>query len=82
MRHIEYIDIDQAREALMQIGIELTRRQMKRAADKDATGVRKLPFFLDPIDGRLKIEKSTLLKIYFKRQVDAENTWRDAGPTL
>lgn len=82
MKPIEYIDIEQARTVLAQLGIELTPRQMKRAADKDAHGVRKLPFFLDPIDGRLKIEKNTLISIYIKRQVAAENTWRSSGPSL
>lgn len=81
MRDIRYIDIDQAREVLAGIGIELTQRQMKRAADKDTTGVRKLPFFVDPIDGRLKIEKSTLLSIYVRRQIDAENSWKNPRPS-
>lgn len=82
MKPIEYIDIEQARAVLAQLGIELTPRQMKRAADKDAHGARKLPFFLDPIDGRLKIEKNTLISIYIKLQVSAENTWRNTGPSL
>lgn len=80
MKQLQYIDIEQARQALAEIGVTLTPRQMKRAADKDLHGVRKLPFFLDPIDGRLKIEKNTLLGIYMRRQADAENSWRK--PTL
>lgn len=82
MKHIQYIGIEQARLVLAELGIELTPRQMKRAADKGASGMRKLPFFLDPIDGRLKIEKNTLIGIYIRRQVDAENTWRNTGPSL
>jgi hypothetical protein len=73
MKHIEYIDIERAREVLAELGIKLSPRQMKRAADKGPNGVRKLPFFLDPIDGRLKIEKGTLTRIYAARQIDAEN---------
>ena len=46
----------------------------KRAADKDARGMRKLPFFVDPISGTLKIEKGTLVRIYRDLQVDAENS--------
>jgi len=69
-----YIDLDQARQVLSEMGIELNARQMKRAADKDATGSRKLPFFLDPIDGRLKIEKGSLVRIYQELQVQAERT--------
>jgi hypothetical protein len=80
MKQIEYLDIEQARETLAQLGIELTLRQMKRAADKNANGVRKLPFFLDPIDRRLKIEKNTLLGVYLRKQIDAENTWRNNPP--
>jgi hypothetical protein len=81
MKQIEYLDIEQARETLAQLGIELTLRQMKRAADKNANGVRKLPFFIDPIDGRLKIEKNTLRGVYLRKQIDAENTWRNNPPT-
>lgn len=46
---------------------------MKRAADKDAQGRRKLPFFVDPIEGKLKIEKGTLVRIYRDLQIQAEN---------
>lgn len=59
---------------LAEIGIELNERQMKRAADKDAAGNRKLPFFVDPIDGRLRIEKGTLIRIYREAQIEAENS--------
>jgi hypothetical protein len=82
MRNIQYIDIEQARVVLAELGIKLTPRQMKRAADKGADGTRKLPFFLDPIDGRLKIEKSTLISIYTHRQMNAENSWRKSGPSV
>ncbi|MDX0174505.1 hypothetical protein [Sinorhizobium meliloti] len=71
-----YIDLDQARQVLAEMGLELNPRQMKRAADKDATGQRKLPFFVDPIDGRLKIEKGTLVRIYQELQAQAENRSR------
>ncbi|MBP6895215.1 MAG: hypothetical protein KBC94_12425 [Pseudacidovorax sp.] len=67
-----YIGLDEARQALSEIGIELTHKQIKRAADPDAAGRRKLPFFVDPIDGRLKIERGTLLEIYMRCQIDAE----------
>ncbi len=67
-----YIDLEQARETLAAMGVELTPRQMKRAADTDAHGQRKLPFFIDPIEGKLKIEKQTLINIYMNRQVQAE----------
>lgn len=67
-----YIDLEQARKVLAEMGVELTARQMKRAAETDAHGRRKLPFFIDPIEGRLKIEKQTLISIYLRRQVEAE----------
>lgn len=72
MKQPHYIDLEQAREVLAEMGVELTQRQMKRAADKDAHGRRRLPFFVDPIEGKLKIEKDTLRRIYLKRQVEAE----------
>lgn len=70
-----YIGLDEARTTLAEIGINLTAKQLKRAADPDAEGRRKLPFFVDPIDHRLKIERNTLLAIYLHCQVQAE---RDA----
>lgn len=69
-----YIDLVQARQVLAELGVELNERQMKRAADKNAQGNRKLPFFVDPIDGKLKIEKGTLVRIYREAQVEAENS--------
>lgn len=68
-----YINLEQARQVLAEMGVELNQRQMKRAADLDAHGRRKLPFFVDPIDGKLKIEKGTLVDIYRQCQVEAEN---------
>ena len=67
-----YLDLAQARKTLEDIGIHLTLRQMKRAAEMDAHGNRKLPFFIDPIDKRLKIEKGKLLEIYNLCQTQAE----------
>lgn len=69
-----YIDLEQARQVLAEMGLELNARQMKRAADKDATGKRKLPFFVDPIERKLKIEKGTLVRIYRDLQIQAENS--------
>lgn len=66
-----YIGLDQARQVLAEIGVELTPRQMKRAADRDAHGHRKLPFFVDPVEGTLKIEKGTLVAIYQQLQSEA-----------
>jgi len=68
-----YINLEQARQVLADMGVELNKRQMKRAADPDAHGRRKLPFFVDPIDGKLKIEKGTLVDIYRQCQIEAEN---------
>jgi len=71
-----YIGLEEARQVLAQMGVALNPRQMKRAADLDASGRRKLPFFIDPIGGTLKIEKSDLISIYFKRQVEAQRNLR------
>jgi hypothetical protein len=72
-----YIGLSDARNELAAIGIELSERQMKRAADKDAQGRRKLPFFLDPITGTLKIEKGYLLLAYQNLQVEAERNLQE-----
>jgi hypothetical protein len=66
-----YIGLEQARQVLADLGVELSPRQMKRAADRDAHGHRKLPFFVDPIEGTLKIEKGTLVSIYQNLQNEA-----------
>ena len=71
-----YVDLKQARAVLAELNIELSERQMKRAAEPNAHGRRKLPFFRDPIDGKLKIEKGTLVRIYMDLQIKAENNAR------
>lgn len=77
MKIPHYIGLEQARQVLAEMGIELNARQMKRAADKDASGQRRLPFFVDPIEGTLKIEKDTLVDIYKRLQNNAENDFRN-----
>ena len=77
MRNPCYIDLEQARQVLAEMGVALNPRQMKRAADKDALGRRKLPFFVDPIEGRLKLEKNTLQRIYMQAQARAENNLQE-----
>jgi hypothetical protein len=67
-----YIDMTQARAVLAEMGVELTERQIKRAAESDAEGRRKLPFFVDPIEGKLKIERQSLIDTYTQRQVSAQ----------
>lgn len=76
MNSLCYIGIAQARLVLAEMGIELTERQIKRAAETDSHGRRKLPFFVDPIDGRLKIEKGALVRTYRELQLEAERNTR------
>jgi hypothetical protein len=71
-----YLGLEDARQVLAGMGVNLTKRQMQRAADTDAHGRRKLPFFVDPIEHKLKIEKDDLLSAYFKRQVEAQRNLR------
>ncbi len=71
-----YINVNEARQVLAEMGVEVNERQMQRAAEKDAAGMRKLPFFIDPVDGKLKIEKGTLVRIYREAQIEAENNTR------
>jgi hypothetical protein len=52
---------------------------MKRAADRDAHGNRKLPFFVDPIEGTLKIEKGYLTAIYQELQNKALNDFDESS---
>jgi hypothetical protein len=73
----QYITLMQARKLLEKMGIFLSRRQMKRAAELDAQGRRRLPFFVDPIDKKLKIEKGDLVRIYRQLQIDANNNLRE-----
>jgi hypothetical protein len=67
-----YLDLEEARALLATMNVKLTVRQIRRSADPDPHGRRKLPWFIDPIEGRLKIERNALLTAYFNRQVDAE----------
>ena len=77
MKIPHYIDLDQARVVLSEMGVDLSARQIKRAAEPNPAGQRKLPFFVDPIDGRLKIEKESLMRVYFNRQSEAENNLKE-----
>jgi len=71
-----YLGLEEARQVLAEMGIHLTERQMQRAAEQDAQGRRKLPFFVDPIQHKLMIEKDDLLSAYFKKQVEAQRNLR------
>lgn len=82
MKQPFYINLTQAGQVLANMGVELTDRQIKRAAETDAAGQRKLPFFVDPIEGKLKLEKGTLVEIYRKRQADAENSAKSLIPEI
>jgi hypothetical protein len=72
----QYIGLEEARQILAEMGVQLTLRQMQRAAEQDAQGRRKLPFFVDPIERKLKIEKNDLISIYFRRQIEAQSNLR------
>jgi hypothetical protein len=76
IRQPHYIDLEEARQVLAQIGVQLTPRQMQRAAEQDGQGHRKLPFFVDPIERKLKIEKNDLIGVYFRKQVEAQKNLR------
>ena len=71
-----YLGLEDARQVLAEVGIHLTLRQMQRAAEQDAQGRRKLPFFVDPIEHKLKIEKDDLLSAYFRKQVESQRNLR------
>jgi len=71
-----YLDLDEARSVLAEMGIKLTERQMQRAAEMDAEGRRKLPFFVDPIEGRLKIERQALIDAYSQLHLQATRNLR------
>jgi hypothetical protein len=73
----QFINLSDARATLAEIGIQLSDRQMKRAADMDAHGRRKLPFFVDPITGQLRIEKGALVAAYTKLQSQAEKNLQE-----
>jgi hypothetical protein len=71
-----YLCLEEARQVLADMGVHLNMRQMQRAAEQDAQGRRKLPFFVDPIQHKLMIEKDDLLSAYFKKQVEAQKNLR------
>jgi len=71
-----YLGLEDARQVLAEMGIHLTERQMQRAAEQDAQGRRKLPFFVDPIQHKLMIEKDDLVSAYFRKQVEAQRNLR------
>jgi len=66
-----FITIDETIDTLAEIGIRMNLSQMKRAAEPDHNGLRKIPFFKDPIDGRLKIDRETLIGMYTSLHAEA-----------
>ena len=66
-----FITIEETVDTLAEIGISLKLSQVKRAAEPDVNGCRRVPFFKDPIDGRLKIDKKTLIKMYQSLHTEA-----------
>lgn len=75
-QQFQYLGLEEARQVLAEMGIALTPRQMKRAAETNASGQRKLPFFVDPVEGTLKIERQALVDVYVRRQRDAQQRCR------
>lgn len=71
----QFITIDETIPTLAEIGIEMKLSQIRRAAEPDHNGLRKIPFFKDPIDGRLKIEKGTLIGMYQTLHNRAVDNW-------
>lgn len=71
-----YLTLEEARQVLAEFNVHLNPRQVRRSAEPDHRGKRRLPWFIDPIDGRLKIEKTALLSAYFNRQREAEGELR------
>ena len=67
MKNPCYIDLEQARQVLAEMGVALNPRQLQRAAEQDGQGRRKLPFFVDSIERKLKIEKNDLISVYFRK---------------
>jgi pantothenate kinase-related protein Tda10 len=61
-----YLTIPAAAEALAELGLECTARQMRRWADD-----RKLPFFQD-LSGKRVIGKTVLFAHFFQLQCDAQ----------
>lgn len=60
----KFISMEEARTLLADYGLILNERQIRRAASPNAAGKRKLPFFVDPVDGCLKTERRALLRVY------------------
>lgn len=74
-----YLDREEARFVLSDMGIKLTDRQMRRATEPDAKGRRKLPFFKDPITHRLLISEAKLKSVYMTAQSQAEKSALNSG---
>lgn len=61
----------EAQKKLAEMGIKVNVRQITRAASPNDAGVRKLPFFRDPITGKLVIDEEVLVKFYTRAQSEA-----------
>jgi len=70
-----YIGLEEARQLLAQMGVQLTLRQ-KCSAPRSKMPRDAASYPSSSIRSKLKIEKDDLISIYFKRQVKAQSNLR------
>jgi hypothetical protein len=68
---MKLLDKNQALEKLNSMGLNINMRQLTRAASPNERNRRALPFFKDPITGKLVIEEEALLNAYRVAQATA-----------
>ena len=77
-----YLTLTEAAGVLAQHNIHTTVSQLRTAASPDTFGVKRLPFFLDPVSGAFLISEQMLLAHYARLQAKAVSRvvdWIDDG---
>ncbi len=77
-----YLTLSEAVEVLAGHNIHTNISQLRQAASPDTFGVKRLPFFIDPVTGYFLISKEVLLGQYLRLQslaVSSVLDWTDDG---
>ncbi len=67
-QHQTFLTLNAAADYLKSKGIPVKNTSLRSAAEPDAKGRRKLPFFKDPLSGKLIIDRDDLDRIYSHAQ--------------
>ena len=71
-----YIGLEEARQVLAEMGVQLTMRQMQRAADRTRRDDASCRSSSIPSSTSSKSKRTICISVYFRKQVEAQRNLR------